>query len=160
MDKRIIKYRFSALFPKSLREAFLDAFLKATQMWEKSGVVEFMWTADRPDFYITYEMIGKEYGDISKQLTTPRMSYRNHMHQEVDDSALIVNCIYKWKTRFYHVFRQEFDPIIIAHNLGHIMGLCIKKHVGNLHSVMFENPISPPGEKDFHILKLALTKKK
>lgn len=159
-QKHRITWRFHKEFPKELKEPFLNAFVQAKEMWEKSGNLEFWWIGSGiPDFFVTYELVGKEYGDITKLLYSPKISYRT-LDQDVKDTSLIINCIHKWKYKWYHFFREEFNPIEIAHNLGHVMGLCLKKHVKSEASVMYEQPTKPPTEGDFQILRIALSKQR
>lgn len=157
-----IRYRFHKSFPTGLMLPFTLALTKAIEMWEKSGRVRFVYSISPMlpvDFTITWEVIGKEYGDITKELYSPDISYRNKDEQDTSDTNLIINCDTKWKTKWYHIFRKEFDPILIAHNLGHIMGLCVRKHSKSPDSVMHEVPTKEPSDADFQTLGLALSKR-
>jgi hypothetical protein len=159
-----IRYKYDPSFPddKELELTFHVALLKAMDMWERSGKVQFSYSISslNPiDFTITWELIGREYGDVTQKLYSPDISYRSKTDQDVCDTNLIINCDTKWRTKWYHLFRKEFNPVLIAHNLGHLMGICTKRHSRDPDSVMYELPTKEPNEKDFQLLSLALSKR-
>jgi hypothetical protein len=142
-----IRYKYDPSFPddKELELTFHVALLKAMDMWERSGKVQFSYSISslNPiDFTITWELIGREYGDVTQKLYSPDISYRSKTDQDVCDTNLIINCDTKWRTKWYH-----------------LMGICTKRHSRDPDSVMYELPTKEPNEKDFQLLSLALSKR-
>lgn len=139
-------------FPFGQGTKFQEVFVRATQLWEKSGIVRFQEVAPgrRVDFCIYY---GGEYldeeGIVAKttSMGTPKPS-------------ITMNMAYQWSTSlswFGRLFASGRDALsVTCHEIGHAMGL---EHNNAPSSIMQPGDLSlpsRPGKLDFKNLQAIL----